>query len=70
MYKIQILTTCRACDGKAYLPTDEEMSVAGRKYFRHVPCTTCHGSGKEARWIDMQDFARMVMAIAVEVQKA
>ena len=66
MDKIQILTTCRACGGKAYLPTDEEMGVAGHKYFRHLPCTTCQGSGKEARWIDVQDFARMLIAIAVE----
>ncbi len=69
MDKVQILTTCRACGGQAYLPTSEEMSVAGHKYFRHIPCTACQGSGKEARWIDMREFARMLMAIAVERQQ-
>ena len=27
MDKIQILTTCQACSGKAYLPTGEEISA-------------------------------------------
>ena len=67
MDKIQILTTCRACGGKAYLPTNEEMSISGRTYIRHRPCYTCQGSGKEARWIDVQDFAQMLKTIAAEV---
>ena len=70
MDKVQILTTCRACGGKAYLPTTEELSTAGRTYFRHLPCTTCQGSGKETRWIDIQDFAYMLTAIAVEKENA
>ena len=28
MDKVQILTTCRACGGKAYLPTNEVMTSA------------------------------------------
>jgi hypothetical protein len=70
MYKIQILSTCRACGGKAYLPTNEEMGVAGHKYFRHLPCTACHGSGKEARWIDLPDFVKLLDAVAAENSKA
>ena len=70
MNKVQVLTTCRACGGKAYLPTDEEMGVAGHKYFRHLPCTACQGSGKEARWIDLQDFAKMLDAVEFEKQPA
>jgi len=46
MDKIQILTTCQACSGKAYLPTGEEISMAGYKYIRHKPCPACDGSGK------------------------
>ena len=64
--RVQVLTTCRACGGQAYLPTKEEMSIAGRKYFRHVPCTTCEGSGNEARWIAVQDFARLLAAAVDE----
>ncbi len=47
MDKVQILTTCRACGGQAYLPTNEVMASAdGRTYIRHVPCTACEGSGQ------------------------
>ena len=54
MDKVQILTTCRACGGQAYLPTNEEMSTAdGRTYIRHIPCVACAGSGRETRWIDL-----------------
>lgn len=61
MDKIQILTTCHVCLGAAYLPTQEVMSSAdGHTYVRHVPCTACQGSGKEARWIDIRDFADLL----------
>jgi hypothetical protein len=70
MDKVQVLTTCRACGGQAYLLTSEEMSANGRKYFRHLPCTACQGSGKEARWIDLQDFAKLLDAVAAEKSKA
>ena len=66
MDKIKILTTCRACGGKAYIPMDEEMSTSGRTYVRHRPCYTCQGSGKEARWIDVQDFAQILKSIVSE----
>ncbi len=67
MDKVQILTTCRACGGQAYLPTNEEMSTAdGRTYIRHIPCVACAGSGRETRWINLLDFVRMLNAIAME----
>jgi hypothetical protein len=67
MDKVQILTTCRACGGQAYLPTNEVMTSAdGREYIRHIPCVACEGSGRETRWIDLHDFVRMLNAIAME----
>ena len=68
MDKVQILTTCRACGGQAYLPTNEVMSTAQMDghtsaIFR---CTACAGSGRETRWIDLRDFVRMLNAIAME----
>lgn len=69
MDKIQILTTCQACNGKAYIPTREEISMAGHKYIRHKPCPACDGSGKQTHWVDLHEFARMLTAIAVEEQE-
>ena len=62
MDKVQILTTCRACGGKAYLPTNEVMTSAdGHTYIRHVPCSACAGSGRETRWIDIRDFVDLLI---------
>ena len=55
MEKIQILTTCQACSGQAYVPVGEEVSPTGVKYIRHRPCLACQGSGKQTRWIDFQE---------------
>ena len=68
--EIQLRTTCRACGGKALLRTNEVLSISGWKFFRHVPCAACEGSGKETRWIEIRDFARLLEAIAVEHHKA
>jgi hypothetical protein len=36
MEKIQILTTCQACSGQAYLPVGDETSYTGKKYIRYM----------------------------------
>ena len=69
MHEIQIRTTCRACGGKTLLRTNEVLSISGWKFFRHVPCPACQGRGREIRWIDLKDFARMLEAIAAEGKK-
>jgi len=70
MEKIQILTICQACSGRAYVPVGEETSCTGTKYIRHRPCFACQGSGKQTRWIDGQEFAMLLYAIAAEKQPA
>jgi DnaJ-class molecular chaperone len=70
MEKIQILTTCQACSGQAYLPVGKEVSPTGVKYIRHRPCFACQGSGKQTRWIDVQEFAMLLHAIAAEERSA
>ena len=70
MEKIQMLTTCQACNGRASVPVREEVSLTGAKYIRHRPCFACQGSGKQTRWIDVQEFAMLLHAIAVEKQPA
>jgi DnaJ-class molecular chaperone len=68
--KILILTTCQACSGQAYVPVSEETTCNGVKYILHRRCFSCQGSGKQTRWIDIQEFAIMLRASAVEEQSA
>lgn len=70
MNKVQILTTCQACNGQAYVPFGEETSPTEVKYIRHKPCFACQGSGKQTHWIDVQEFAMLLHAIAAEKQSA
>jgi len=70
MEKIQILTTCQACSGRAYVPVGEETSCTGAKYIRHRPCFACQGSGKQTHWIDVKEFAMLLRASVAEEQLA
>jgi len=70
MEKIQMLTTCQACNGRAYVPFGEEVSLTGAKYICHRPCFACQGSGKQTHWIEIQEFAMLLRAIATEEQLA
>jgi hypothetical protein len=70
MEKIQILINCQACNGHAYVPVGEEVSPTGAKYIRHRPCFACQGSGKQTHWIDIQEFAMLLQALAAEEQLA
>ena len=60
MLKVQILDTCSHCNGKAYQPIDEAEDSQGRKYTRHVPCPICEGSGNEPKWVNLEDFAKLM----------
>jgi len=69
MDKIQILTTCQACSGKAYVPVGEEVSPTGVKFIFHRRCIACNGSGLKTHWVPLDELARMLTAIAVEEQE-
>ena len=56
MIKVHILTTCDHCNGQAYLPLGEAEDYQGRKYIRHIPCTSCEGSGSISKWVSIQEF--------------
>ena len=60
MIKVQVLTRCEHCDGEAYLPMGEAEDCQGRKYTRHIPCPICDGSGNEPKWINLEDFAKLL----------
>ena len=60
MYKVQILTQCEHCQGKAYLPVGEAESYTGEKYTRHIACPVCNGFGQQPTWISLTDFAALL----------
>ena len=60
MIQVQILTQCKHCDGEAYLPVGEVESYAGEIYTQYYPCPECDGSGKQTRWISLEEFATLL----------
>ena len=57
MIKVKILSRCNLCKGEAYLPIGEAVSYGGEKYIQYEPCPRCQGSGKQAKWISLDEFA-------------
>lgn len=64
--KIQILSICLACSGRARFTTGDETSITGEKYKRLVPCSACGGTGKQTQGITIADFTRLQHAIMAE----
>jgi hypothetical protein len=64
MLKVQVLAPCSHCNGKAYLPIGEGEDYQDHKYLRLIPCPFCEGSGNEPKWIDLQNFAKLMQQAA------
>ena len=60
MTKVQILTTCNGCNGKAYVPIGEAEDANGLKYLRHAPCSMCEGYGQCPKWVSLEEFAALL----------
>jgi hypothetical protein len=60
MLKVHVLASCSHCNGEAYQPVGEAEDSQGHKYVCHIPCPVCEGSGNEPKWIDLQDFAKLI----------
>ena len=60
MLKVHILNKCEHCQGQAYLPNGEGEDYKGRKYTRFAPCPMCEGSGNQAGWITLEEFATLL----------
>ena len=60
MIKVKILLTCEFCDGEAYLPIGEAESYTGERYIQYEPCSQCQGSGKQTKWVSLQEFADLL----------
>ena len=58
--KIYVLTICEACQGKAYLPAGEAISSKGVPYLVHKPCSQCGGSGRQAQWVSLDEFMKLL----------
>jgi integrase len=60
MFKVHILDICSHCNGKVYQPIVEAEDCKGHKYTRYVPCPICEGSGNEPKWVDLEEFAKLL----------
>ena len=58
--KVQILSKCSYCDGKAYLPAGMDVDYKGEKYQRFLPCPKCHGAGLSGKWINLTEFQQLL----------
>ena len=58
--QIHILDSCSTCKGQAYIPIGEELSNTGERYLRHEPCSICQGSGKQTRWISIDQLVDLI----------
>ena len=61
--KVQILTSCMTCNGTAYLPAGEATSYSGERYLRYEPCAACQGSGRQTRWISLEELSLMLAEV-------
>ena len=60
MIRVLTQSTCASCIGKAFVPTEEVIFIGGWKYFRHKACDKCKGTGRQVRWIDLSELARLL----------
>jgi len=60
MTKVHILTRCEHCQGQAYLPVGEAQDYQGNTYTRFAPCSSCDGTGKSGKWVELSEFARLL----------
>lgn len=66
MVKVLAIVTCSACNGRAFLPTDQVIFIGGWKYFRHIACSSCKGVGRQYQWLSLSDLAQMLDEINQE----
>ena len=60
MIKVRILDRCEFCDGEAYIFDCEDVDSRGETYDRYRPCEVCQGSGNQAKWVTLREFADLL----------
>jgi len=64
--KIPVSDQCPECEGQAYLPAGQAISSSGEPYTKYAPCPVCEGSGRKTRWIELEEFARLLQQAACQ----
>ena len=60
MMKVRILDRCETCDGDAYIFDYQDLDSRGETYDRYRPCVMCQGSGNQAKWVSLREFADLL----------
>jgi hypothetical protein len=60
MIKVRVLDSCEFCDGEAYIFDCEDVDSRGETYDRYRPCEVCQGSGNQAKWVTLREFADLI----------
>jgi hypothetical protein len=60
MIKVRILDRCEFCDGEAYIFDRQDVDSRGEVYDRYRPCEVCEGSGNQAKWVSLREFASLL----------
>lgn len=59
--KVPISDKCPECKGQAYLLAGQAVSNAGEVYTRYAPYPVYEGSGRKTRWIELAEFATLLL---------
>ena len=60
MMKVRILDRCEVCDGEAYIFDYQDVDSRGEQYDCYRPCEVCQGSGNQAKWVNLREFADLL----------
>jgi hypothetical protein len=63
---IPLKKTCPACQGHGYLETGQTFSLLGRIHPELVECSACEKRGFLIEWVDIQQLAMLIEAVAAE----
>lgn len=69
MVKILAQITCKTCNGRTFVVTDEEILIAKWKYKRQKACPTCNGRGVITIWLDLSEIAQLLDEITTDKPK-
>lgn len=56
-----ILAIYAHCKGEASIPVGEAIDSHGQRTMRRLPCPFCDSAGKRPKWIDLQQFAQLLV---------
>ena len=60
MIKVHILDRCEFCEGEAYIFDYQDVDSRGETNDHYRSCEMCHGSGNQAKWVSLREFADLL----------